>query len=87
MAIFAGQYHATIDDKGRVVLPSAFKKAVGEMELDFVVVERNRRNKCLDIHTVDAWKKKWRSSEKNLILKLTRCMINYSSFISRILCK
>jgi MraZ protein len=57
MATFAGQYNATIDDKGRVVLPSAFKKAVGEMELDFVVVERNRRSKCLDIHTVDTWKK------------------------------
>jgi MraZ protein len=57
MATFAGQYNATIDDKGRVVLPSAFKKAMGEMELDFVVVERNRRSKCLDIHTVDTWKK------------------------------
>ncbi len=57
MAIFAGQYNATIDDKGRVVLPSAFKKAMGEMQLDFVVVERNRRSKCLDIHTVDTWEK------------------------------
>ena len=57
MATFAGQYQATIDDKGRVVLPSAFKKAMGEMQLDFVVVERNRRSKCLDIHTVDTWKR------------------------------
>lgn len=57
MATFAGQYHATIDDKGRVVLPSAFKKAMGEMQLDFVVVERNRRSKCLDIHTVNTWKR------------------------------
>ncbi len=57
MATFAGQYQATIDDKGRVVLPSAFKKAMGEMQLDFVVVERNRRSKCLDIHTVETWKK------------------------------
>lgn len=57
MATFAGQYNATIDDKGRVVLPSSFKKAMGEMQLDFVVVERNRRSKCLDIHTVDSWEK------------------------------
>jgi len=57
MATFAGQYKATIDDKGRVVLPSAFKKAVGEMKLEFVVLERNRRSKCLDIHTVDTWEK------------------------------
>ena len=57
MATFAGQYNATIDDKGGFVLPSAFKEAMGEMQRDFVVVERNRRSKCLDIHTVDAWKK------------------------------
>lgn len=66
MATFAGRYYATIDDKKRVVLPSAFKKAMGEMELDFVVVERNRRNKCLDIHTVDAWKKKVEKFAENL---------------------
>ena len=57
MATFAGQYNATIDDKGRVVLPAPFKKAMGEMQLDFVVVERNRRSKCLDIHTVESWEK------------------------------
>ncbi|RIJ49061.1 hypothetical protein D1614_05700 [Maribellus luteus] len=57
MATFAGQYNATIDDKGRVVLPSAFKKAMGEMQLEFVVVEKNRRSKCLDIHTVDTWER------------------------------
>ena len=57
MAIFAGRYNATIDDKKRVVLPSAFKKAVGEMKLEFVVVEKNRRNTCLDIHTVESWEK------------------------------
>src|SRR5210317_293510 len=57
MATFAGQYKATIDDKGRVVLPSSFKKAVGEMKLDFVVLERNRRSKCLDIHTVETWER------------------------------
>jgi len=57
MATFAGQYNATIDDKGRVVLPSAFKKAMGEMQLEFVVVEKNRRSKCLDIHTVETWER------------------------------
>ena len=66
MATFAGRYYATIDDKKRVVLPSAFKKAVGEMELEFVVVERNRRSKCLDIHTVEAWEKKVEKFAENL---------------------
>lgn len=66
MATFAGQYSATIDDKGRVVLPSAFKKAMGEMQLEFVVLERNRRSKCLDIHTVEAWEEDVRNFRSKL---------------------
>lgn len=58
MAVFAGKYKGTIDDKGRVVLPAAFKKAMGELKLDFVVLEKNRRTQCVDIHTVEAWEKK-----------------------------
>jgi MraZ protein len=66
MAIFAGKYKGTIDDKGRVVLPAAFKKAMGELKLQFVVLERNRRNKCIDIHTVDAWEKDVEKFKKDL---------------------
>lgn len=58
MAVFAGKYKGTIDDKGRVVLPAAFKKVMGELKLDFVVLEKNRRTQCVDIHTVEAWEKK-----------------------------
>jgi len=66
MAIFAGKYKGTIDDKGRVVLPAAFKKAVGELKLEYVVLERNRRNKCIDIHTVEAWEKEVEEFKKGL---------------------
>ena len=55
MAIFVGEHSATIDDKGRIVLPAAFKKAMGEMSLDFVVLEKNRLGNCLDIHTEQRW--------------------------------
>ena len=58
MATFLGQYEATIDDKGRVVLPSAFKKVLVELGQDKVVVERNRRTKCVDILTESAWNQK-----------------------------
>ena len=58
MATFAGIHNATIDDKGRVVLPSAFKKSMGELKLDQVVLEKNRLGKCLDIHPVETWQKK-----------------------------
>ncbi|MDR2909994.1 MAG: hypothetical protein LBV47_01305 [Bacteroidales bacterium] len=55
MAIFVGEHSATIDDKGRIVLPSAFKKAMGEMSLDFVILEKNRFGSCIDIHTEQRW--------------------------------
>lgn len=58
MAFFAGTYQGTIDDKGRVVLPSAFKKAFGEEIPDQVVLEKNRLGKCLDIHPLGVWQEK-----------------------------
>ncbi len=58
MALFAGIHNATIDDKGRVVLPSAFKKALGVMKVDQVILEKNRLGKCLDIYPVETWEKK-----------------------------
>lgn len=58
MAFFAGTYNATIDDKGRVVLPSAFKKAMGEKIPDQVVLEKNQLKECLDIHPMEVWQAK-----------------------------
>jgi MraZ protein len=66
MAIFVGEHSATIDDKGRIVLPAAFKKAVGEMELEFVIVEKNRLGKCLDIHTEETWAENVKQFRKKL---------------------
>ncbi len=66
MATFAGIHNATIDDKGRVVLPSAFKKAMGEMKLEQVVLEKNRLGKCLDIHPVETWEKKVEAFQSKL---------------------
>jgi MraZ protein len=66
MALFAGIYNATIDDKGRVVLPSAFKKALGDMPVDYVILEKNRLGRCLDIHPVGAWEKKVEAFEASM---------------------
>lgn len=66
MAIFVGEHSATIDDKGRIVLPAAFKKAMGELALEFVVLEKNRMGKCLDIHTEDTWAENVRKFKKKL---------------------
>lgn len=66
MAIFAGEHNATIDDKGRVVLPAAFKKALGTMQVDQVVLEKNRLGKCLEIHPLETWEKKVEAFQSKL---------------------
>ena len=58
MTEFAGSYKATIDDKGRIVLPSSFKKELGELALESLVIEKNLHRPCLDIHPEKYWKKR-----------------------------
>ncbi len=56
MAEFTGTYNATIDDKGRIVLPSAFKKEMGDLASEPLVVERNLYKDCLDLYPEKFWK-------------------------------
>ena len=56
MIEFTGTYNATIDDKGRVVLPAAFKREMGDMAGEPIVVQRNLFKKCLDIFPERFWK-------------------------------
>jgi len=56
MIEFAGTHKATIDEKGRIVLPSAFKKEMGELALGALVLEKNLHRDCLDIHPAKYWK-------------------------------
>ncbi len=58
MIEFAGTYNATIDDKGRVVLPSTFKKEMGELASESLIVEKNLHKDCLDIHPEKFWRKR-----------------------------
>jgi MraZ protein len=58
MIEFAGTYSATIDDKGRIVLPASFKKELGELANESLVVEKNLHKECLDIHPEKFWRKR-----------------------------
>lgn len=58
MIEFAGTYSATIDDKGRIVLPSSFKKELGELASESLVIEKNLHKECLDIHPEKFWRKR-----------------------------
>ena len=55
MVSFSNIYPVTLDGKGRVVLPSPFKKEMGEaLEMSFVV-EKDVYDKCLNIYPHSTW--------------------------------
>jgi len=55
MISFSNIYPATVDDKGRVVVPSSFKKEMGEaLELEYVV-EKDVYDQCLNIYPYSTW--------------------------------
>lgn len=58
MIEFAGTYSATLDDKGRIVLPATFKKELGELADEALVIEKNLHKECLDIHPEKFWRKR-----------------------------
>ncbi len=55
MVEFTGTYNATIDDKGRFVLPSSFKKEMGDLAGESLIIERNLFKDCLDIYPEKFW--------------------------------
>ena len=57
MHSFIGDYICKIDPKGRVLLPSAFKKQMPENSRDTFVVKKDIYEKCLILYTIDEWEK------------------------------
>lgn len=56
MAKFVGEYKAKVDDKGRLVFPSAFKSLMGDEPLRFVV-KQDLFSECLSIYTYSEWER------------------------------
>lgn len=57
MNSFIGDYICKIDPKGRVLLPSAFKKQMPDNSRDIFVVKKDIYEKCLILYTIDEWEK------------------------------
>jgi MraZ protein len=56
MAIsFLGEYEATLDTKGRFLLPAGFKRQLPENEITRFVVNRGFE-KCLSLYPMQSWK-------------------------------
>ena len=58
MLEFSNQYNATIDDKGRVVLPSAYKRELGESFNWTMIVELDPYEMCLNLYPSSSWDKR-----------------------------
>ncbi len=57
MVKFVGEYRAKLDDKGRLVFPSAFKSLMDSGEPARFVVKKDLFNPCLAIYTYQEWEK------------------------------
>lgn len=57
MAKFIGEYCVKIDDKGRLIFPSAFKSVFAPQEPLSFVVKKNLFENCLDMYTYQEWEK------------------------------
>ncbi len=55
MATFIGDYPCKVDEKGRVILPSSFKKQMPTASEDRFVVRKDIFERCLVLYTLDDW--------------------------------
>ena len=55
MAKFIGEYSVKIDDKGRMIFPSAFKSAFAPDEKIALVVKKDMFEDCLQMFTYSQW--------------------------------
>jgi MraZ protein len=57
MYSFIGDHSCKIDPKGRVLLPSAFKKQMPADARETFVVKKDIYENCLILYTIDEWEK------------------------------
>lgn len=55
MAKFIGEYSVKIDDKGRMIFPSAFKSVFAPGERVALVVKKDMFEECLQMYTYQQW--------------------------------
>ncbi len=55
MIFFVNKYSATVDGKGRIVLPAPFKRELGEAPDPVLVIEKDVNDACLNIYPYATW--------------------------------
>jgi MraZ protein len=66
MTTFIGDYNCKSDDKGRVMLPGAFKKALSVEARNTFVVKKDIYEKCLVLYPLDEWNRQVEIMRANL---------------------
>ncbi|MCK4663698.1 MAG: division/cell wall cluster transcriptional repressor MraZ [Bacteroidales bacterium] len=66
MTTFIGDYPCKVDVKGRILLPSAFKRQMGTVSQDRFVVKKDLFENCLVLYPIDEWEKQNKIIRKKL---------------------
>ena len=66
MISFVSKYSATVDGKGRIVLPAPLKRELGDSPEPVLVVEKDAYDACLNIYPYATWQSKVEEMRKKL---------------------
>ena len=58
MTTFIGNIEAKLDSKGRMFVPAQYRKILGEMQSDRIVMRRDTDNACLIMYPEEVWNRK-----------------------------
>lgn len=58
MNTFIGNIEAKVDEKGRIFVPSTFRKILSEMDSRRIIMRRDTDNECLIFYPEHVWNKK-----------------------------
>ena len=66
MSTFIGKYEARADVKGRIFVPSAYRKLLSSDEKERIVVRKDADNDCIIFYPEQVWNKKVAELRENL---------------------
>jgi MraZ protein len=66
MINFTGDYDCKVDAKGRIMLPAAFRRQMGEAESYRFVIKNDMYEQCLELITADEWERLNSDIQKNM---------------------
>ncbi len=81
MSTFIGKYEAKADVKGRVFIPSTYRKLLPDGERDRIVMQRDTENDCLILYPEHIWNARvtklndsldeWNPEDQMLLMQFT----------------